>query len=187
MLISFRFTKQQDRQSNSVLNLCKQPCVLSTIPEWGCHRNTGRVKNSFCRVTPALLSSPCDGVWGGLVLMQYLSATLSQCCFHLPKCGFVKECSCLKHTHTHTNTECKDVWCWLWVCSSCSANYCVTVFKTQSSRCERRKWQRWVECWSHLRITHAHTPNPLVAVSTAAVYPFLHLFLDTHCGTSWKT
>ena len=61
------------------------------------------------------------------------------------------------HTHTHTNTECKDVWCWLWVCSSCSANYCVTVFKMQSSRCERRKWQRWVECWSHLWITHTHT------------------------------
>lgn len=73
------------------------------------------------------------------------------------------------HTRAHTVLLCR-------LCSnSCSSNYYVTVFfkkkkKMQRSRCEQRKWQRWVECQSHLWIkTLSHTPNPLFGVSTAAV------------------
>lgn len=58
-----------------------------------------------------------------------------------------------------TNAEYEDVLCWLLPCSSCSSNQCVTVvvvfvFFTQSRRCEQRKWQRWVECWSHVWFEH---------------------------------
>lgn len=58
--------------------------------------------------------------------------------------------------------------CWLCLCSSCSSNHCVTVFKTQSSRCEQRKWQRWVECWSHLWHEHTLTKAPGSAVGSCS-------------------
>lgn len=140
-------------------------CVLSTENKVvhkreKCCLNTENVNSSFCWLIPAWawLYFLFDAllqlwVWGGSlcerrrweifdVLHRYTAAVLSRVWVY----------QSMLPSQSHTNAQCWNVLCWLRLCSSCSFNFCVTVFKTQSSRCEQRKWQRWVECWSHLWI-----------------------------------
>lgn len=153
-----------DNQILCLCNLCKQTCVVNSelLEREACHLNTGDVNNSFCCVTPALIF-----VWRMVLCQKTAASEVVWSCeswgmwdiyvLHSQAWLRLQSVVLLKHAaSTLSHTECKDVLCWL-CSSSCSSNYCVTVFKTQSSRCEQRKWQRWVECWSHLWIKHTHT------------------------------
>ncbi len=98
------------------------------------------------------------------------------------------------HTHTHKNTQSVRMCCVGCGRAAAVALTTVSLFSKRkaadvSRGSDRGEWNVGAifELNTHTHThTHTHTPNPLVAVSTAAVFPFLHLLHDTYCGTSME-
>lgn len=107
------------------------------------------------------------------------------------ECGFGKTCSRL--TPAHTDTHGVRMFC---VGCGCAADVALTTVSLFSKRkaadvsrgSDRGEWNVGAIFELNTQTKkHTHTPNPLIAVSAAAVYPFLHLLHDPYCGTLWKT